>query len=297
MKNKESKFLISSFLTPILILSLLFQIYPFLLNIVYSLLNWNGITKNANLIGLSNYREIITDSLFWNAIKNSFIYALMGTCLQIIISFFLAYLVEYNSFRWKKGIRIIFIVPIVATTATMGMMMKSVFSYDGLINGLLKSFGFQDIPWLTDPKWAMVTIILVSIWKETGTLFIYWMASFQLVSPSVLEAAKIDGANDFYLMKHIVLPIIKPVIISITGITFLNSLKVFDLVQTMTAGGPYFSTDVLSTYIYRTAFSSSFGSPRLSYASSAVVLCMFTLVCLTFFYRVVKRLWKGEKID
>lgn len=296
MKSKEEKLLIRSFLTPIIILSLLFQFYPFLLNIVYSLLNWNGITKSANFIGLSNFREIVTDRLFWNAIKNSFIYAMLGTGLQIVISFFLAYLVEYNSFRWKKGLRVIFIIPIVATTATMGMMMKSIFSYEGLINGLFQSLGFQNIPWLTDPKWAMVTIILVSIWKETGTLFIYWMASFQLISPSILEAAKIDGANDFYLMKHIVFPIIKPVILSITGLTFLNSLKVFDLIQVMTAGGPYFSTDVISTYIYRTAFSSSFGSPRLSYASSAVVLLMVVLVFFTFVYRVAKKVKKEQKI-
>lgn len=279
---------------PMLIFYVGFTIYPFLLNILYSFLNWNGITKTANFIGWENYRQLIGNGIFWNAVKNSLLYALFGTTFQILISFLLAYLVEFGSFKRKKLLRILFILPIVATTATMGMMMKSFFNHEGLLNTFLTSIGLSAQPFLTDPKYVFGVVILVSVWKETGTLFIYWLAGFQMVSEEVVEAAKIDGVTTFSLLTKIIMPMIKPVVVMITTVTFLNSLKVFDLIQTMTAGGPYFATDVLSTFIYRTAFSSSFGSPQLSYASSAAVVAVLLTIIMSLIFHLISQKRKGE---
>ncbi|MGF1943729.1 carbohydrate ABC transporter permease [Enterococcus casseliflavus] len=294
MKPDNSKKLIRIFLMPMLIFYVGFTIYPFLLNILYSFLNWNGITKTANFIGWENYRHLIGNGIFWNAVKNSLLYALFGTTFQILISFLLAYLVEFGSFKRKKLLRILFILPIVATTATMGMMMKSFFNHEGLLNTFLTSIGLSAQPFLTDPKYVFGVVILVSVWKETGTLFIYWLAGFQMVSEEVVEAAKIDGVTNFSLLTKIIMPMIKPVLVMITTVTFLNSLKVFDLIQTMTAGGPYFATDVLSTFIYRTAFSSSFGSPQLSYASSAAVVAVLLTVIMSLIFHLISQKRKGK---
>lgn len=294
MKKKETSWIIPVFLIPLLVIFIVFQLYPVVLNLFYSLLNWDGMTKQANFIGMSNYREILKDGLFWNALKNSLLFAVLGTFFQICVSFCLAYFVEFNVFRLKKGIRLIFMIPIVATPATIGIIMKSIFSHDGVINLLLTKSGFSGINWLADAKWSFVMIILVSVWKETGLLFIYWMASFKLVSPAVLDAAKIDGANGMSLLKKIVFPIIKPIFLLVSMITFLNSLKIFDLIQTLTAGGPFFSTDMISTYIYRTAFSSSFGTPRLSYASTAAVLCLIFVAVLGYLSRFIMARYKGR---
>ncbi|MFT0190581.1 carbohydrate ABC transporter permease [Candidatus Enterococcus avicola] len=294
MKPRNSKKLIRIFLMPMLIFYVGFTIYPFLLNILYSFLNWNGITKTANFIGWENYRQLIGNGIFWNAVKNSLLYALFGTTFQILISFLLAYLVEFGSFKHKKLLRILFILPIVATTATMGMMMKSFFNHEGLLNTFLTSIGLSAQPFLTDPKYVFGVVILVSVWKETGTLFIYWLAGFQMVSEEVVEAAKIDGVTTFSLLTKIIMPMIKPVVVMITTVTFLNSLKVFDLIQTMTAGGPYFATDVLSTFIYRTAFSSSFGSPQLSYASSAAVVAVLLTIIMSLIFHLISQKRKGE---
>lgn len=294
MKPRNSKKLIRIFLMPMLIFYVGFTIYPFLLNILYSFLNWNGITKTANFIGWENYRQLIGNGIFWNAVKNSLLYALFGTTFQILISFLLAYLVEFGSFKRKKLLRILFILPIVATTATMGMMMKSFFNHEGLLNTFLTSIGLSAHPFLTDPKYVFGVVILVSVWKETGTLFIYWLAGFQMVSEEVVEAAKIDGVTTFSLLTKIIMPMIKPVVVMITTVTFLNSLKVFDLIQTMTAGGPYFATDVLSTFIYRTAFSSSFGSPQLSYASSAAVVAVLLTIIMSLIFHLISQKRKGE---
>ncbi len=280
MQKKEDRRIITVFLLPMLVLYAVFQFYPIVLNIFYSLLNWNGITKTANFIGLENYRELLHDGLFWSAIQNSVFYALIGTVFQVAVSFLLAYLVEYSTFRSKKIAQIIFIMPIVATPAAIGIIMKSIFSYDGVVNSMLHGMGLEKLQWFMEPKWAFVMIVLITVWKETGTLFIYWIAGFQMVPKTAIEAAKVDGVTEFGFLRYILIPLMKPVILTVSSITFLNALKIFDMIQTLTGGGPYFSTDMISTYIYRTAFSSSFGAPRLSYASAAVVVClMFVMIC------------------
>lgn len=295
MKEKSHKKIIAVFLFPMLLLYVVFQLYPIVLNIFYSMLNWNGITKTANYIGFANYAEVLSDGLFWNAVGNSLLYAAAGTILQVTVSFFLAYLVEYNTFKHRKIMRLIFIMPIVATSAAIGIIMKSIFSYDGFVNAVISSVGGSKTEWLTEPGWAFVMILMVAVWKETGTLFIYWMAGFQMVPQSVIEASKTDGATEFSFIRYILLPIMKPVILTVGSVVFMNSIKMFDIIQTLTGGGPYFSTDMISTYIYRTAFSSSFGAPRLSYASAAVVLCLVFLTAGSMVIRLFKKQKAGEE--
>lgn len=147
--KRDHKKIIVTFLLPLLFLYAVFQLYPLLLNLFYSMLNWNGITKTANFVGLDNYVEVLGDGLFWNAVKNSVLYAVAGTFFQVTVSFFLAYLVEYNTFKKKKMVRLVFIMPIVATSATIGILMKSIFSYDGFVNTVISGVGLEKIEWLT----------------------------------------------------------------------------------------------------------------------------------------------------
>ncbi|MGL4336210.1 MAG: carbohydrate ABC transporter permease [Turicibacter sp.] len=284
-KNKKINTIIPVFLFPLILVLIVFQIYPIILNVIYSLLDWNGITTTAYFVGLDNYKEILTDSFFWNAIKNSLKFAIVATFLQVTISFCIAYFVEFGGFKNKKLLNIIFILPIVATTAIIGMIMKIIFSYDGTINQLLSAIGIDALNWLGDSGLAFWTIVLVSIWKETGTLFIYWIASFKLVTPSVIEAARMDGVSGMGMLRYIIYPMIQPVVVLVSTITFINALKSFDLIQILTAGGPFFSTDMMSTFIYRTAFSNSFGTPRLGYASSISIFCVLLIGGIVFISR------------
>lgn len=284
-ENKRMRTIIPVFLFPLMLVLVIFQLYPIILNIIYSLLDWNGITTTAYFIGLDNYKEVVSDTFFWNAIKNSFKFAIIATCLQVIVSFSIAYFVEFGGFKHKKLLNVIFILPIVATTVIIGMIMKIIFSYDGAINQFLSMIGIDALNWLGDSQLAFYTIILVSIWKETGTLFIYWIASFKLVTPSVIEAARMDGVSGLNMLRYIVYPMIQPVMLLVSTITFINALKVFDLIQILTAGGPFFSTDMLSTFIYRTAFSNSFGTPRLGYASAISIFCVLLIGGVAFISR------------
>ena len=284
-KNSSAAFW---FLLPMVSCLVIFQLYPIALNLIYSLLNWNGISSTANFIGLANYISLFQDAQFWNALKNSLLYALLATALQMGISFGLAYLVEYGPIRRKGFFRVIFILPIVAASAAVGMIFKTLFSYDGMVNTVLNLIGIPSVSWLSSPLWAFVLILIVSVWKEMGTLFIYWMAGFKTVSTDVIEAAKMDGLSNGGMLWRIFLPLMKPVILLVGFITFVNSLKAFDLIQTLTGGGPYFATEMLSTFIYQTAFNSSMAPPRMSYAASAAIVVVLVPVAIYGLIKIIK---------
>lgn len=143
----------------------------------------------------------------------------------------------------------------------------------GPVNHVLMTLHLIDAPinFLGNAKYAMPTLVLISLWKDCGTYMIYWLAGLQGVSKDVYEAATVDGANRRQTFFHIVLPLIAPVGGIIAILCAINSLKVFDIVKTMTEGGPFYATDVIATYVYRSAFSSEIGMPRLGYASAAAL--------------------------
>lgn len=291
---KEKRMAIG-FLAPLALSILLFQLYPIVLNGFYSLLNWNGLTKTANFIGFDNYISLFSDPLFQSAAMHSLIFALLGTLFQAGISFGLAWLVEFAGFKKPAAVKLMFILPVAATTAVTGIVFKTLFSFDGPVNSIIGALGGSPVSWLSDPFWAFFLILIVSVWKETGTLFIYWMTGFAGVSADTLEAAKLDGAGGWKLMRRIYMPHLKPILFMCAGVTFINNLKVFDLVQTLTGGGPYYGTDVFSTFIYQNAFTGSFGPPRLSYACAAAVIILIGAAILFLIQKGIGLLTKGAR--
>ena len=252
---------------------ILFQGYPIICSIQYSLLDWSGMTSNATFIGLQNYKELMHDELFWNAFINSFKYMVMIVPLELAVSLFLAYLLNDE----KMNIMIIPTTEAVVTTGTKYIVRYNprpfILGVQGPVNHLLVTLHILKNPinFLGNAKYALPTLVIISLWKDCGTYMIYWLAGLQGVSKDVYEAATIDGANRRQTFFHIVLPLIAPTGGIIAILCAINSLKVFDIVKTMTEGGPYYATDVIATYVYRTAFSSEIGMPRLGYASAAAL--------------------------
>ena len=137
--------------------------------------------------------------------------------------------------------------------------------------------------------------MLIGIWKDLGTYMIYWIAALQSVSQDVYEAAKIDGAGKFRTFTDVVFPLILPIGGVIAVLCVIGSLKVFDIVQTMTNGGPYFATDVVATFVYRTAYSSTTGSPRLGYASAAALMFGLMVVIIGIVLNLVKAYFNKKR--
>ena len=277
-RNRRKEWLVLNgwcwlFMAPAGILYILFQGYPILCSIQYSLLDWSGLTSNAVFVGLKNYRELLHDELFWNAFVNSFRYTLMIVPLELAVSLFLAYMLNDEKMKGRSAYRTMYFIPVVTTASVVGIIMIFILGVQGPVNHVLMTLHLIDAPinFLGNAKYAMPTLVLISLWKDCGTYMIYWLAGLQGVSKDVYEAATVDGANRRQTFFHIVLPLIAPVGGIIAILCAINSLKVFDIVKTMTEGGPFYATDVIATYVYRSAFSSEIGMPRLGYASAAAL--------------------------
>ena len=261
------------FMAAAVIFYILFQGYPIVCSIVYSLLDWSGLTRTARFVGLSNYKELLTDKLFWNAFLNSIQYTVMIVPLELAVSLILAYLLNDEKLKGRGVYRTMYFIPVVTTASVVGIIMIFITGVQGPINHILMSFHLlrKPINFLGNAAWAMPSLVLISLWKDCGTYMIYWLAGLQGISKDVYEAATVDGSNRVQMFIHIVLPLIAPVGGVIATLCVINSLKVFDIVKTMTEGGPYYATDVIATYVYRSAFSSEIGMPRLGYASAAAL--------------------------
>lgn len=267
------------FMLPTLLLYILFQGYPIITSAWYSMLDWSGMTMNATFVGLKNFKELLGDPLFRNSVVNSVKYMVLSVPIQLILSLVIAYILTSIIKKGATVFRTMYFIPVITTASIVGIIMIFIFGGTGPINQVLALLGIDTINFLGDEKTALFTVVLIGIWKDLGTYMIYWIAALQSVSQDVYEAAKIDGAGKFRTFTDVVFPLILPIGGVIAVLCVIGSLKVFDIVQTMTNGGPYFATDVVATFVYRTAYSSTTGSPRLGYASAAALL--FGLMVVT----------------
>lgn len=285
-----------AFMIPALVLYVLFLGYPILASIFYSTLDWSGMTSNAMFIGLDNYKELMKDKLFINAVKNSFTYMLLCVPLLLGISLALAYIFNSVIRKGKTFFRTVFFLPVITTTSIIGIIMMFIFGGTGSVNQFLGLLGIKGVNWLGNADTAMLVVVIVGIWKDVGTYMIYWIAALQSVSKDLYEAAEIDGASKWTTFSKIVFPIILPTGGIIALLCVIGSLKIFDLIQTMTAGGPFFATDVAATFIYRAAFTSSNGLPRLGYASAAAVTFGAIVVSIGIVGNLIKSKLKRKKV-
>ena len=274
------------------------QAWPILSSIYYSTLDWSGISSKKNFVGLANFAELFKDQWFWNAFANSFKYMVFSVPPLIIISLLLALIVNEKTLRFRGAFRTLFFLPVITTASIVGIIMQFIWSPTGAINALLDLLGnTRAVNFLGQAATALPTVAFIGVWKDVGIYMIYWLAALQSVPQDVVEAAEIDGANKRQVFRFITLPIILPIGAVITLLAVINSLKVFDIVQTMTGGGPYFATDVMGTFVYRTAYESSVGMPRLGYASAAAMLFGITIIVIGVVLNALKNVISKHRVD
>ena len=273
----------------------MFQGYPIITSAWYSMLDWSGMTMNATFVGLQNFKELLADPLFRNSVANSFKYMIFSVPIQLILSLVIAYILTSIIRKGATVFRTMYFIPVITTASIVGIIMIFIFGGTGPINQVLALLGIDTINFLGNEKTALFTVVLIGIWKDLGTYMIYWIAALQSVSQDVYEAAKIDGAGKFRTFTDVVFPLILPIGGVIAVLCVIGSLKVFDIVQTMTNGGPYFATDVVATFVYRTAYSSTTGSPRLGYASAAALLFGLMVVTIGIVLNLVKNYFNKKR--
>ncbi|WP_077325300.1 carbohydrate ABC transporter permease [Virgibacillus siamensis] len=280
------------FILPQLIIFFGLSLYPIVMSYVYSFFDWSGIGPLDEFVGFSNYIKLLNDDRFWNSFMNSIIYTVGFTIISVSVALILALILNEPKLKGKGFYRTLYFLPVVTTTAIVGIIMQNIFGIQGLVNKVLQMIGVidQSIPWLVNPVFAMAVLIIVGSWKQIGIVMIYWLTGLQMIPKELYEAARIDGAGYWKTLRYVTLPLLKPIGATILLLTVVGSMHVFDLVKTLTGGGPYYSTETLELYIYNYAFTSKFGPAQVGYASSAGVILGLSvfLISLIFGWFVIK---------
>lgn len=274
-----------------------FTIWPMVSSWYYSLFEWDGFGPLSNFVGLDNYREVVASDQYWNAFKHSMYFAVVAIVIEVPLALVLAVLLNSSRLRGRNTYRLLLFLPVVTTTAVVGVVFTVLLNpLGGPINDAAQSLPGVDGPvnFLGSDSLALPTVMAVDIWKNIGITLIYWLAALQTIPADVLEAAKIDGANSMQTFRRITVPLLAPMTVIILILTFQRSLNPFDLVQTMTNGGPDGATDVAASYIFRTAFDPTFSAPRYGLASAAGVIFGTSVLVVTLAQAVVLRRMRGK---
>jgi multiple sugar transport system permease protein len=273
---------IYTFLAPTIVLYGMYTIWPMVATLYYSLLDWNGFQRSGTFHALGNYIELFQDELFFNSLKVTFTFIVIVVPLRFLLSLGIGLLLNWSKFRFRSFFRTLIFIPVVTTSAIIGTIMNMVFDpAKGPVNLFLGSLGLisDQMYFLGSAQTALVTTGIIWGWKWLGTTLIYWIASLQSIPLELYEAAKIDGAGPIRSFRNITIPLLYPFAIIIFILTLSDAMRVFDLMLTLTGGGPFFRTEVIELFIYRWAFSSSI--PRLGYASAAATMFGLFFVVIT----------------
>lgn len=237
------------FILPALVGTLIFIIIPVICSFGLSFAKWD-LLNPIQFVGLTNYREIFSEALFYKILLNTVVFALATSVLGVIIPLVLACILN-SKIRGAEFYKTAYFLPFITPMIVIGVVWEWIFDPNiGLLNHVLH----LHINWLYDIHFAMPALIIVSVWKLIGYNMVIFLSSLSGISQSMFEAAKIDGANELQTFKNVTVPLLSPTIFFVVIITAISSFQVFDLIYLMTQGGPLNSTNVLVYAIYQNAF-------------------------------------------
>ena len=274
----QDKLVIVLFLAPALILFLLFVVYPIFRSIYFSLFDWNGLGPAVDFVGLGNYKTILSDKVFINALWNALLIIVFSLGLQLPLALALAVLVG-RDLPGRGIFRTIFFLPYVLSEVNVAIMWMLLYNPDpdrGLLNSIAVLFGAEPVGWLSNTNLVLLSVFIALTWKYFGFHMLLYLAGLQNIPIELEESARIDGANSFQNFFYITLPLLGGTIRTSVYMSVLGSIQQFILVWIMTKGGPVNASETLATYMYR------FGFVRFELGyGSAVAIYMFVL-CLIF---------------
>ncbi|MFP5105319.1 carbohydrate ABC transporter permease [Neobacillus sp. C211] len=257
-------------------------VFPLLFSLYLSFTEWNlvGGLKAIHFIGLDNFINVFQDKVFYQALKNNFIFSLVYVPVSIGLSLIIAVLIS-SAVYFKGFFKVAFFVPYISTMVAVATVFSVLFHPSlGVINKVLHSIGISNPPdWFGSTDSALWAIIIIAVWNVVGYNVVIYIAGLTGVSAELYESAQIDGANKIQQFFHITVPMLGPTTLFLLITSIVNSFKVFDLIAFLTEGGPNNSTNVLVYYIYQEGFQNF----RMGYASALswvlfVIVAVITLV-------------------
>lgn len=274
------------FVLPSIVGVTVFFLIPLIFSFGLAFTNWLGPTgRNLQFVGLANFKRLLSDEIFWMALRNNILY-LLYVPLSVALGFLVASALNRRIF-FRNGLRASFFLPYLISAVAIGFSWMLLFHpTQGPINHLLINLGVTNPPlWLASTKYAMPAIIVISTWQSMGFNMIIFLAVLQEVPRHLKEAAQIDGAKGWQVIRYITLPYISPITFFLLIIGTMNAFKSFGMIQAVTGGGPANSTLILPLYVYRTAFRYY----EMGYAS-AIALTLFVII---FVFTVLQ--WYGQR--
>lgn len=264
-----------AFLAPSLVGVVLFLVVPVIMVFILSLTQWNLLTP-LKWVGFSNYGNIFTHDGFGHSLLVTGYYVLLNIPVQTVIALGLAMLLKTKR-RGSSLIRIICVLPFLATPVAMGVVWNWFFSPTGIINQLIGHLGIAGPAWLSDAATALPVIAFANIWQYAGYNMLFFLAGLQAVPPALYEASGLDGASKVQQFRRITLPLLRPTLLFVLVTGVIGSFQVFDTVYVMTAGGPGNATEVANLNIYNTAFAGF----RIGEASAMSVVLFLVILVIT----------------
>lgn len=265
------------FLAPTLLIVGTFIFYPLFSAAFLSLFSWDGISVDRTFVGLQNYRTLFfEDPVFWRALTNTGIWVVLSLVIPTSAGLALAMALNTKIFG-QSTFRAIFYIPAIIASIAVATIWSWMYHPSlGIINAVLELFGSQNPPdWLGDRNIALYSVFAAHIWVAVGPNMILFLAGLQTIPGDLIDAAKVDGANRVQVFRNVILPSLRQISVVVIALTIIGSLKVFDLVYSMTFGGPGQATQVLASWSYFQAFNTrNFGMGM----AVAVVLLVITLL-------------------
>jgi raffinose/stachyose/melibiose transport system permease protein len=255
---------------PVTVMIVVFFLIPLANALVYSVVDWDGVSPNPPFVGAANFVEMFTDPALWHALSNNVIWIVIGTAVPMVAGLLIALLL-WGVRRGSMFYRLCFFLPYVLPAVAVGIVWGWIYDpVQGLLNKSLGALGLDSLQrgWLGDPTWALYAVLVTAIWGATGFAVVIFISALRNVDVELVDASLIDGANAAARLWYIILPQIMPVFLMVLTVTLVGGFSVFDIIFVMTGGGPADATEVIGTYAYSTAFELS----RIGYCTTLALL-------------------------
>ncbi|QMU97314.1 sugar ABC transporter permease [Microbacterium esteraromaticum] len=266
------------FYVPALVLFAVFSIYPLISGVSLSLTNWNGYSRSRAFVGFDNYLRLLDDEVFRTAMVNTLIYGVGSTLIQQVLGLGLAVVLDRIA-RGSSLLRAVIYLPVMVSPVVLGTMYYLIFRYNnGALNDVRALFGGEQVAWLADAGVGIAVIVIVNSLQFVGISMVIYLAGLQGVPTEYYEAAQLDGATWWQRFRSITVPLLQPAFATSIVLNLIGGLKLFDVVQVLTGGGPGQSTHSVSTLIGETYFSNQ----AAGYSAAIGVVLFVLIVAVTF---------------
>jgi multiple sugar transport system permease protein len=253
---------------PAVIVLFLIVVLPIGFNLYLAFTKWTVGLGQPRFIGLDNFIELFSDARVWNGIKVMVLFSGLSLFLELVLGLLIA--VYFNrEFRGSEAVQAIYILPFAATPVAVALIWRVMLNPEiGVLNYLLRSIGLPGSLWVSSEQTAVLSLVMVDVWKWTPMITLIVLAGLKSLPPDPYEAARIDGAGALQIFWYITLPLIRPVLIAALMLRSLDNLKEFDMIYTITQGGPGIASETLYLYSYQVGF----GFFKAGYGSALMVL-------------------------